>query len=155
GTAIRQIGRDDQHLRFNIVSGAATNMANQTALQGALPKGQVTFQATVVPNSAVSDIFKRYLKEDLHVDFSKVAVLTEANTSYGKSLIQEFEPCKQGAECNGSGEEQGGDPLGLVLPFPMHISRVRSAYEKNKAKNPEHSEDLRATARLALELSLD
>jgi len=111
--------------QVRIVSGSATADKNQGVLQrGILPQGQpaadaaglekpadltVTFHATVAPDSAIDAALKTYLNEELLRDRPehRVAVLQESNTFYGMQSRQE-----------GRNE--------LYLPFPLHISRLRS-----------------------------
>ncbi|HSB35748.1 MAG TPA: hypothetical protein VLH41_02665, partial [Thermoanaerobaculia bacterium] len=138
-------------LKVRIVSGSTTVSWTKRVLEKGLtgyedPEGRlaIDFSATVVPDQAMREYLYRYL-HDLGVDFERVALLTESNTLYGQRWARrrELEP----------GRTPGPEP-GVTIVFPMHISQLRAAYEKDKLLRPLSESKGPAGAR-SLELSLD
>jgi len=113
-----------------IVSGSATVGQNV----GELTFDRVRFQATVIPDAALTEVFFDFLKRQLGADTSKdVALFAEGGTTYGVGDFKSWFP--------------------HITNFPLHVSQLRAAYEKDDAlRNP--SRGGRAP-RHALELALE
>ncbi|HKW32221.1 MAG TPA: hypothetical protein VJN92_04400 [Candidatus Acidoferrum sp.] len=120
----------------------------------------VIFKTTVVPDEAALNDFFDYLilpRQSSTKEAIRVGLLTEANTAYGNSL-KNVASCYQGpsnqkqagkqtlakqADSNAPGGGKPAEPpcnpssanVSLIaLPFPLHISRLRSESEKNRAQ---------------------
>jgi hypothetical protein len=117
---------------LQIISGAASNDDNQSILGDQLtaqvralyPSGTrpftSTFHATVHPNSAQHQFVVDYLVN--RVGACRIGLLSESSTSYGG----QFARVPGTATC-------GGAAVRLIdLPFPLHISKLRSEYDKNQ-----------------------
>ena len=138
-------------LKVRIVSGSTTVSwtkrvleKGRTGFEGPVERLDVDFSATVVPDQAMREYLYRYLRE-LGVDFERVALLTESNTLYGQGWARRRE--------RAPGTTPGPEP-GVTIVFPMHISQLRAAYEKDKLLKPLSESKGPAGAR-SLELSLD
>jgi hypothetical protein len=113
-------GRLDVH----VVSGSATRLFNQSLLTAVLPRGSISYEATVIPDSAVQSSFYQYLVDNGFSSppggclLSNVAVLAEADTAYAQSFVSG--PGPKNESCY--------RPK-YVIDFPIHISDVRSAWE--------------------------
>lgn len=93
-----------------IISGSATKDDN-TQVFGELG---IDFSATVPPDSlmeaAILDYLQTHVDADIGRDGHRYAILRESNTVYGSHAgIRDVEPQRQP----------------VVIPFPMHISRIR------------------------------
>ena len=110
-----------------IVSGSATHDSNKELLnfKDEATGLAATFAATVVPDGLAKRHFYGYL-EELGVDFRRVALLTESNTAYG----QETESAAP------EPPREARPQPGLSITFPMHISQLRAAYERDKLLQP-------------------
>lgn len=120
GRAIAQARTDlERILSYRIVTGAATNGQNAQIL-GHIVGGAATvsYHATVLKDDEVLRALAGFLADRIGTDH--VAVLVEGNTAYGGALRDLL---------------QGGTGPRLctatcaVLPFPLHISRLRTAAE--------------------------
>jgi hypothetical protein len=105
---------DGREFEFNIITGSATNSDTKRLL--ARVPNVSSFSATVLPDEVVSD-FYQYLARQF--GSTRIAVLTESNTSYG-----------QGSQR----DQRSGDPFVLQLSFPLHVSQVGAEYEKARAQ---------------------
>ncbi|MGE0882703.1 MAG: hypothetical protein AB7P14_04115 [Blastocatellales bacterium] len=115
-------------VKFDIVSGSATNPFVKTILEsGNKAEGKkeaLSFHSTVIPDDAAMAAFTAYLKQqEPNPSYRKIALLTEANTSYGRQFSKE------------EGEKQSTDDKSdyLKIPFPLHISQLRNEYEKARS----------------------
>jgi hypothetical protein len=114
------------NLRFQIISGTAT--AIDASWLSHAGHGQASFQATVPPDDETFRAVACYIQR---LGYDRIAILTEANTAYGQNLTHEFT-----AGGKGSGQPQvvcrdtPSIPDILSLPFPLHISRLRTASRK-------------------------
>ncbi len=130
-----------------IVSGSATHDANKELLSfkdeatGLI----ATFSATVVPDGITKKRLYGYL-EELGVDFRRVALLTESNTAYGK----EAEPALPRLPPPDAAPEPG-----ISITFPMHISQLRAAYERDKLLQPFGDASGAAQGARTLDLTLE
>jgi hypothetical protein len=119
--------------RIRIVSGSATVNSNARWLRSKA----TTFEATVIPDDALKAAFFDYLKDRLRVRLRKdVALFIEGGTPYGESF---------GAIDRGPA---------FVVRFPLHVSQLRGAYQKNLASQGSNAGSAEAP-RQALELPLD
>jgi hypothetical protein len=111
-----------------IVSGSATRADNRALLGFSDPASglRATFAATVIPDNVSTERFYRHL-ESLGVDFNFVALLTESNTAYGRK------PDTEPAEATPPGNLRV--PRTSIV-FPMHISQLRAAYERENLLQP-------------------
>ncbi|HET9532664.1 MAG TPA: hypothetical protein VFQ92_20085, partial [Blastocatellia bacterium] len=159
-------------VEFRIISGSASNVANKAELEREVDKKRfVEFQATVIPDGVLLSKLVEYL-DDLGVDHHKVAVLTESNTGYGSALQHEIaveagnrvslDATERAGQGPGLGEDHTTGECGarcwLSIPFPMHISKTRSAYEKSLPLKDQYNQLAGASAdpgRTVLPLSLD
>jgi hypothetical protein len=105
--ALRNVSKELIHSHVRFVSGSATRRENKATLERAIPD-QVTFAATVPPDETAAWIPYLYLIESNPNLAGRVAALQEDNTGYGHAQILVGQPGIKG------------------LPFPMHISRLRS-----------------------------
>jgi hypothetical protein len=131
-----------------IVSGSATRADNKRLLDfvDAAAGFRATFAATVIPDSVSTERFYRHLK-DLGVDFNFVALLTESNTAYGQK------PDPEAAEAPPPANLR--EPRTSIV-FPMHISQLRAAYERDKLLQPfGGGKEAPAGTRSTLDLSLE
>lgn len=107
-------GCGETHVR--VVSGSATNPKNKAILESASrdPRLGISFSTTVHPDDALSRALMDFL-HDRGVQPTRVAILTEENTAYGDAYRR-----------TDANTEQP-----LTIPFPLHISQVRSAHAKD------------------------
>ncbi len=101
-------------LNFRVVTGSATSRKN-LSLRRTAPH-VVTFNSTVHPDDEVVDKLVEYLGRTVQ-GTDRMALLVEGDTSYGSEL---------------KGQEEGSGlrswpPSTRILPFPLQISRLRSA----------------------------
>jgi hypothetical protein len=138
----------DRPLRVDIVSGSATNFANKKILEEFDPGANVarelpvnvTFKATVLPDSVTKHVLYRYLKRS---GIDVVAELTESGTSYGQSLADR--PPRPDLDL----------PEVLTIRFPINISQVRAASERNRALQAAQAAPVTESSPSSIELSLD
>jgi hypothetical protein len=126
-----QSRRDPSNIRFQIVSGTATAIDAEWLSQAA--DGRTTFQATVPPDDETLLSIACYIDR---LGYSKIAMLTEGNTTYGQSFTHQ-PPEGSGAggpTRTGCGRGQSVPEI-LSLPFPMNISRVRVASKSTPAQD--------------------
>jgi hypothetical protein len=108
---------------FRIITGSARTIDGRSFTDH-FPGRDVEFATTVHSES----IFRKVLVDftvaiaGVGVDPSKVAILLEVNTAIGKEYNKRFE-----AEPFRAKPERGP----LVLPFPLHVSDIRAAYNQN------------------------
>jgi hypothetical protein len=105
--------------RVRVVSGSATSVRREDL---GLAESD-SFEATVYPDERVLTAFIQspsLLPGGLDQDPSsrRIAVLVEGNTGYGRAIKDAIK----------------GGPSIVAVPFPLHISSVRQAYERRKAE---------------------
>ena len=125
-------------VHFRIVTGAATSDGNQALLQTAARSAFVTYRATVLTDQQLLQALSGFLVQ--HVDRGRTAVLVESNTAYGESLRSLLSQ-------NGSALCRNGC---TVLPFPLHISRLRGLID-NAASIQSRTQAVRRGTTLALD----
>lgn len=126
-----------------IVSGTAT--AIDTGKYFMFGKGDSqAFQAVVPPDSVAMKVALGYIRS---LGYSRVAMLTEASTAYGQDQKYKSEEKSKTSPKTGRGLPQAPkkesraerkkppeppQPEILNLPFPLHISQLRTASEKQR-----------------------
>jgi hypothetical protein len=132
--------------RADFVSGSATGTQNWERLKtlndgsgSATPR--VTYRTTILPDDAITSGLCKYLKGHLHVASDRIAFLSESNTSFGADFSQES--VKKWETCDFGDVE--------IYPFPMHVSQVRTAHEKERTASAREAGDF---PRRFLQLSL-
>jgi len=123
--------------RVRIVSGSATVDSNYVNLN--IPP-QISFQATVIPDNVLKWHLFDFLKEELGAKLEEdVALFVEGGTSYGSNFAKKSTPDHL-------------EPR-FVISFPLHVSQLRAAYERDEAlRNPGGAS---RAPRHSLELALD
>ncbi|HEX3553686.1 MAG TPA: hypothetical protein VIA62_10720 [Thermoanaerobaculia bacterium] len=108
-------------LRFRAATGSATAAAKD--VEDPLATVGVDVCRTVLPDETLHERTFRFLQDEMGWDLRRVALLTEADTAYGRNLLE---------------EESGGEAVPhappVMVPFPSHISELRYAAEREKAK---------------------
>jgi hypothetical protein len=146
-------------VKVQIISGSATAINKNDILCLTGNNANVTFNTTVPLDTDVRKAFITYLKKigavDTGVDEPQIAILTEANTSYGqksnpqkeientakskrikdqrKSEPNEESPCD--AEKTQAEDQQKVNILSLT--FPLHISKLRGEVSKTRTPKPD------------------
>jgi hypothetical protein len=111
--------------RYEIISGSATADSNLALLSGE----RMAFAATTAPDSVLrSALYDDFLCERLGATTGEVAILTES-TVYGQTFATDGGATDDGL-C-------GGFSPRYVLPFPLHISQLRRAYDQEQAQAPD------------------
>jgi len=130
-------------VQFKIVSGTATAIDAKQLSQGV--HGRATFQATVPPDDETLQAVANYIQG---LGYPRIAILTEGNTAYGQHLAQKFstEKKRRSHREEASGHSPGV-PEVLTLPFPMHISRLRTASE-GQSKQKEQTDEGTETGKI-------
>jgi hypothetical protein len=144
---------------FRIVSGSATAIsfsADRTAscsssFQFSDGKPFRDFGTTVVQDTIALSELLGYLRSHARAKESRVGLLTEGNTAYGSSL--------RNALAQRTGTLSACSPaafgLDLVdLPFPLHISRLRSESEKARRQRQQSSQQERPDLGTSMSLPL-
>ncbi len=107
-------------LLFRAATGSAT--ATAKAVEKPLEGVRVKICRTVLPDEMLQEQTLGYLSKEMGWDLRQVALLTEADTAYGRSVLT---------------TEGHSVPVLLSsivsVPFPSHISELRTATEKEKA----------------------
>ena len=117
---------------LQIISGSSSADTNRWILSAELerevkktfPQFTATFHATVHPDSQMREFVMDYLSERLQV--GNVALLTESSTSYGEQFFR-FDTAADG--------HRHAETV-IQLPFPLHISKLRNEYERQRIANP-------------------
>ncbi|MBI4517867.1 MAG: hypothetical protein HY699_18830 [Deltaproteobacteria bacterium] len=130
---------------LRIISGGVTNGESKQLLETALASDDgfgplLTFQTTVASKTMMRAALEDYLEEIGVPPSEPIAVLTEGNTVYGRTVI--------GNVGQSAGREW------LVINFPMHISHVRSEAERVRAATKKAPQTIEDGQRPALELSM-
>ena len=149
-----------------ILTGRATSPAIQRQLERHATQARpVTLQATVIPDDALQTEFFCYLTETLGADEHDIAIVSESSTAYGQGVMAASDASALGARPRvlpERGAEPGGVPAvslhcrephrpRLVLPVPLSISRLHSAWAKApKPATPAASDALGTTSPQAL-----
>ncbi|HLN90339.1 MAG TPA: hypothetical protein VK429_00610, partial [Patescibacteria group bacterium] len=154
--AWNQAQEKENRKEIEIISGSATLDDNRKELTS--DQENVSFHATVVPDGALTRTFYyKFLWGRLHASGRRdVALFVEGGTAYGSGYKE------RSKETSGPNRRSArwADPPGpsdtdvrLVVRFPLHVSQLRGAYEKENAlQNPA---PIGQTPRHALELALE
>ena len=121
---------------FRIVSGSATSWKN---LEKIKDEPRVRFQATVLNDYVVLDALAEYL---VHIDPAlakrgQVALLSEANTGWGSAVVSKnegFVSKEDKGDCPSEPKRKLITDCAVVLPFPLHISRLRNDSQTESAR---------------------
>ncbi|HEV7506635.1 MAG TPA: hypothetical protein VGS07_17200 [Thermoanaerobaculia bacterium] len=105
-------------LRFRAATGSAT--APSKDVEEPLAAMNVEICRTVLPDETLQKQTLAFLTDEMGWDLRQVALLTEGDTAYGRSVLNH--PYKQTRQA---------PPL-VMVPFPSHISELRTATEKEK-----------------------
>jgi hypothetical protein len=100
------------HAPYRVVTGSATSPRNRERLQAIVGAGASTYRSTVLTDDDLQSAMFSFLDE--RFPSARVAALVEGNTAYGGALTADLR------------KERGTGNL-LILPFPLHISRLRAA----------------------------
>jgi hypothetical protein len=111
-------------LTFVAATGSVT--ARGKDVEEPLAKLGVSLCRTVLPDETLHGLTLGFLRDHMGWDERRIALLVEADTAYGRSVLEteEREQAKETPEKHA--------PL-VMVPFPSHISELRTATEKEKA----------------------
>jgi len=111
-------------LTFVAATGSAT--AGGKDVEEPLASLGVPLCRTVLPDETLHGLTLGFLHEHMGWDESRIALLVEADTTYGRSVLEaeESEQAKKTSRKHA--------PL-VMVPFPSHISELRTVTEKEKA----------------------
>lgn len=120
-------------LPFTILSGRATDAAIRPLLERhSRPDRPLSYRATVIPDEALQTEFFCYLTETLGADDHDIALLTESSTVFGQAAAAPpgflAEMAATGALLRKSEHCQHPHRPRLVLPVPLHISRLNAVW---------------------------
>ena len=129
--------RTQQRPDVQIVTGTATAINQDEFIKQIGQIGQignsasVTFNSTVPPDGEAERAFTNYLIESGGISTgtgedprSEIAYLIESNTGYGQEVRDELLR---------SGSQTVNSRAPLILPFPLHISKLRNEAAKTKS----------------------
>jgi hypothetical protein len=168
----------DKHRQpiFSVISGSATSISQCQFCERLNVPGQPQFHSTVIPSQHAVEEFIRYLVDlDPQAANGKIAILKETTTVYGQSSIKKPVPAdgkiaipkettsvdgqsssKRPAQCEDQHNNQIESNVQVMdLPYPLHISQLRSESEKAKSSRSGLSPDLRNVRRPLLPLLMD
>ncbi|HEY2930829.1 MAG TPA: hypothetical protein VGK99_03715 [Acidobacteriota bacterium] len=127
-------GADDsgsRAVKLYFVSGSATSPANPALLKFELPPkvaGGYTIKTTFLPLVYADDLLKEtffdYYLPYFGISISKVAIISEAS-AYGSRFLGKLPPKASGA----AKEDQ---MPAFEASYPMHVSQLRAAYERDE-----------------------
>jgi hypothetical protein len=153
---------------FSVISGSATSISQCRFCTRLRTPGQPLFHSTNLPSQPVVEAFRNYLLElDPRAAGGKIAILREANTAYGQTSSLQQAERNRGLQTRSKAEEQlpseafeilmkgiseppppqcpdpklitNLDDWVLELPFPLHVSQLRTASEKAKSSGANRS----------------
>lgn len=100
------------NVRYRVISGAATNAGNRDLL-ASIVQTDLSYRTTVLNDEELLIALASFFEG--RVERNRMAMLVESNTAYGSALrtvLRRRGLCTEGC---------------AVLPFPLHISRLRGA----------------------------
>ncbi len=118
-----QAQEKEHQRRLSLRFHAATGSATASGLEDAFAEAGVDFCRTVLPDDELHERILGFLRDDMGWDLRRVALLTEADTAYGRSLL----------DAESSERKATSDERMVIVPFPSHISELRNAAEQEKA----------------------
>jgi hypothetical protein len=154
-----EIETDAERLHVRVISGSATRLLNQSLLTATFPKGSITFEATVVPDSVKESRFFEYLVDKsfaIHRPpstngmclLSNVAVLKEADSAYAQSFsVSDDSSAGSVPDGRATAGQLSTSPScrnytpKYFIDFPIHIADVRSAWEGEASLREKESAD--------------
>lgn len=112
-------------LTFVAATGSAT--AGGKDVEAPLASLGVPLCRTVLPDEELHELTLGFLRDHMGWDESRIALLVEADTAYGRSVLEteESEQAKKKTP-------ETHAPL-VMVPFPSHISELRTVTEKELA----------------------
>ncbi|HEV7784324.1 MAG TPA: hypothetical protein VGQ28_03240, partial [Thermoanaerobaculia bacterium] len=113
-------------LHFRAATGSATASAKD--VEEPLATVGVDLCRAVLPDDTLHELTLDFLRDQMGWDLGRVALLVEADTAYGRSVL-DTERAGHKRRHNGPAPHA---PL-VMVPFPSHISELRTAAEKEKA----------------------
>lgn len=114
-------GPDSPHLKFRIISGTATTISPKEFSRIG-EGGPRTFQSVVPPDRMVMPAIRAYiLGLGRGLAYKRIAMLSEGGTAYGMEFRNNY----------GQGRNLFQSTV-INLPFPLHISQLRTASEKQR-----------------------
>jgi hypothetical protein len=118
-------------LSFTAATGSAT--AEGKDVEGPLAELGVPLCRTVLPDETLHELTLGFLRDQMGWDEQRIALLVEADTAYGRSLLktEETEGTKK-PQATAKRESYEPSPHArlVMVPFPSHISELRTATEK-------------------------
>jgi hypothetical protein len=116
---------------FRIISGSATSI-NKPEFVAACHPASVSFHATILPETLLRRSILDYLQLRIQDPCKKVAMLTEWNTGYGSGVINQQKAPLDNPICRVVNQDKAppDNPI-IMLPFPLHVSELRTAYQKD------------------------
>lgn len=118
---------------FDVVTGSASSLDNRKWLA---VEGVATFRSVVRSDPEVLTAVARFLGQSRHEWFcgNHVALLVEGNTTWGRNIIRDATQ-NQCGRCNKEPTTYLGAalPCATLVPFPLHISRLRNAAQHTAA----------------------
>ncbi|MDR3632966.1 MAG: hypothetical protein P4L84_03965 [Isosphaeraceae bacterium] len=131
GWATQQSNPSDRIRRFLINTGSAT-MVDQEHFREAAKPADATISATVISDRLVVPWLLNYLRKKNAGRWpSKIAILTESDTSYGKLIEDIYSDQLHGED---SADKLAAPKL-VNMKFPSRISQLRSAFERNRTQH--------------------
>ena len=128
--------KDSGRAWFDVVTGSATSPDNRGWLA---VDGVATFRSVVRSDPEVLTAVARFLGQSRHEWFcgNHVAMLVEGNTTWGRRIIR----ASSQNQCGSCNEDTTAYfraglpalPCATVVPFPLHISRLRNAAQHSTA----------------------
>ena len=100
------------NIRYRVITGSATNAGNRAQL-ASIVGTELSYRTTVLNDEELLIALASFFEG--RVERNRMAMLVESNTAYGSALrmvLQRRGLCTEGC---------------AVLPFPLHISRLRGA----------------------------
>ncbi len=115
---------------FDVVTGSASSPENRGWLS---VDGLATFRSVVRSDPEALGAVARFLGQSRRewLCGNHVALLVEGNTTWGRSIIRDSSQNQCGA-CNRDPTGYSSSPLpcATLVPFPLHISRLRNAAQQ-------------------------
>jgi hypothetical protein len=146
------VPRDRAPFNLEFISGSATGADNPAVLGSELtaqvghqfPDFRSSFRATVHPDDDLRPFIVRYLAEALHL--KRFGFLSESGTTYGARFGTSY------ASSMGKPTiEVPGAPRVINLPFPLHVSKLRSEYDRHHPAEHDPSRETATHRLLGLE----
>ena len=114
-------------ISISLLSGSATAIETW-------PEDLGAFRSTQLPQSQINEgivhFFHNYLRNP------RIAILTD-DTDYGNSIAMEHPAERQWQALAKIGDDHGRFPVGVtLLPYPIHISNVRTTFANLQLANP-------------------